>query len=105
VWLPFAENDVTLRLDEMTGRVQGRFPPGVFTVGGGAFWVGGREPSVANWVDGTVLWGGQPLSEGGLAEIISRIDLTTGVVRTIDVGGIPVGLAFAAGDVWVAVDA
>jgi hypothetical protein len=104
VWLPSAENGVTLRLDPRTGRVQGRMSGlqgRLFGVGGGAVWVSGGGLLSVGWADAEYQ---KPVDVDVPGFTISRFDLATGDLRTINLGGKPSGLAIAGDSVWVAVD-
>jgi hypothetical protein len=86
LWASGAQPGTIVRLDPVTGEVEGEIDvvpsqsPGPIAGGGGAVWAANRN-------DGTVV----------------RYDVETGRVERIVVGGTPSDLVFARGSVWVAV--
>jgi serine/threonine-protein kinase len=98
VWMGNRNNETVVRLDPLTGAVHqprsviyAPFPPP------------DRDPWVQLTAGGGAVWFGD-FGDPGSPPTVVRHDLTTLDVRTIDVGGLPMGLVFAGGDVWVAVD-
>jgi hypothetical protein len=86
LWASGAQPGTIVRLDPVTGEVEGEIDvvpsqsPGPIAGGGGAVWAANRN-------DGTVV----------------RYDVETGRVQRIVVGGTPSDLVFARGSVWVSV--
>jgi hypothetical protein len=85
VWASSTRDAALLRLDPDTGeeieRIALAGTPGALAAGGGAVWAAlGQERAVA------------------------RYHLASGQLTTIDVAGVPVDLAFAAGSLWVGVN-
>jgi YVTN family beta-propeller protein len=82
VWLVDRHGNAIVRVDPATGRLGRRIRVGHDPV---AIAAGADTVWVANRLDGT----------------ISRIDVARGVVRSVSIGGRPVGLTFGLGALWV----